>query len=249
MRTYAIGDIHGQLDLLKAAHDRIAADQVRHGAAPIVHIGDLVDRGPDSPGVIEYLMAGHARGEDWVTLLGNHDRMFAGYLRDLHWRDPRLRVDLSYLHPKIGGAVTLSNYGVKNPADRPLPPVHAEAVAAVPRAHRDFIESLPTSFARGEAFFAHAGIRPGVPFDQQTEDDLCWIRDGFLDDRSDHGALIVHGHTHLAQVTHYGNRLNLDSGAAYGGPLSAVVIEGRAAFLLTAQGREPLPITPDAPIR
>ena len=158
MRTYAIGDIHGQLDLLKAAHHRIAADQARHGAAPIVHIGDLVDRGPDSPGVIEYLMAGHARGEDWVTLLGNHDRMFAGYLRDLHWRDPRLRVDLSYLHPKIGGAVTLSNYGVKNPADRPLPPVHAEAVAAVPRAHRDFIESLPTSFARGEAFFAHAGI-------------------------------------------------------------------------------------------
>ena len=118
MRTYAIGDIHGQLDLLKAAHDRIAADQARHGAAPIVYIGDLVDRGPDSPGVIEYLMAGHARGEDWVTLLGNHDRMFAGYLRDLHWRDPRLRVDLSYLHPKIGGAVTLSNYGVKNPADR-----------------------------------------------------------------------------------------------------------------------------------
>jgi serine/threonine protein phosphatase 1 len=119
----------------------------------------------------------------------------------------------------------------------------------VPRAHRDFIESLPTSFTRGEAFFAHAGIRPGVPFDQQSEDDLCWIRDGFLDDRRDHGLLIVHGHTHLAQVTHYGNRVNLDSGAAYGGPLSAVVIEGRTVFLLTEKGREALPITPDAPIR
>ena len=249
MRTYAIGDIHGQLGLLKDAHALIAADQAHHGPGPIVHIGDLVDRGPDSPGVIDYLMQGHLRGEDWITLLGNHDRMFAGYLRDLSWHDPRLRIDASYLHPKIGGAVTLSNYGVKNPADRPLDPVHAEAVAAVPRAHRDFIESLPTSFARGEAFFAHAGIRPGVPFDQQSEDDLCWIRDGFLDDRRDHGLLIVHGHTHLAQVTHYGNRVNLDSGAAYGGPLSAVVIEGQAVFLLTDQGREALPITPDAPIR
>ena len=249
MRTYAIGDIHGQLDLLKAAHDRIAADQAANGQGPIVHIGDLVDRGPDSPGVIDYLMAGHARGEDWVTLLGNHDRMFAGFLRDLRWHDPRLRVDASYLHPRIGGAVTLSNYGVKSPADRPLAPVHAEAVAAVPQAHRDFIEGLPTSFARGEVFFAHAGIRPGVALDLQAEDDLCWIRDGFLEDRRDHGPLIVHGHTHLARVTHYGNRVNLDSGAAYGGPLSAVVIEGREVFLLTDQGREVLPITPDAPNR
>jgi serine/threonine protein phosphatase 1 len=130
-----------------------------------------------------------------------------------------------------------------------LAPVHAEAVAAVPRAHLDFIESLPTSFARGEVFFAHAGIRPGVALDVQAEDDLCWIRDGFLEDRRDHGPLIVHGHTHLARVTHYGNRVNLDSGAAYGGPLSAVVIEGREVFLLTDQGREVLPITPDAPIR
>ena len=120
----------------------------------------------------------------------------------------------------------------------------SEAVAAVPRAHRDFIESLPTSFARGEVFFAHAGIRPGVPFDQQSEDDLCWIRDGFLDDRRDHGRLIVHGHTHLAQVTHYGNRVNLDSGAAYGGPLSAVVIEGHEAALLTTTGRRKLIVSP-----
>ena len=249
MRTYAIGDIHGQLDLLRAAHARIKTDQAIHGPGTIVHIGDLVDRGPNSPGVINYLIAGHARGEDWVTLLGNHDRMFAGYLRDLNWHDPRLRVDASYLHPRIGGAVTLANYGVKNPADRPLAPVHAEAVAAVPQAHRDFIENLPTSFAQGEAFIVHAGIRPGGALDQQSEDDLCWIRDGFLGDRRDHGPLIVHGHTHLPQATHYGNRVNLDSGAAYGGPLSAVVIEGRDVFLLTDQGRQLLPITPDAPIR
>lgn len=249
MRSYAIGDIHGQLALLKAAHARIAADQAIHGPGTIVHIGDLVDRGPDSPGVIDHLMAGHARGEDWVTLLGNHDRMFAGFLRDPAWHDPRLRADANYLHPRIGGAVTLANYGVHSPADRPIAPVHAESVAAVPKAHRDFIENLPTSFARGEVFFAHAGIRPGVALDRQTADDLCWIRDGFLDDRRDHGPLIVHGHTHIAKATHYGNRVNLDSGAAYGGPLSAVVIEGRDVFLLTDEGRQPLPVTPDAAIR
>lgn len=249
MRTYAIGDIHGQLDLLKAAHARIAADQATHGPAPIVHIGDLVDRGPDSPGVIDYLMAGHARGENWVTLLGNHDRLFAGFLRDPHWHDPRLRAEFSYLNPRLGGAVTLGNYGVKNAGDRPLAPVHAEAVAAVPQSHRDFIESLPTSFARGEVIFAHAGIRPGVELHNQTEDDLCWIRDGFLDDPRDHGPLIVHGHTHLPQATHYGNRVNIDSGAAYGGPLTAVVIENRTVFVLTDQGRALLRVTPNAPIR
>lgn len=249
MRTYAIGDIHGQLALLQAAHARIAADQAAHGPGTIVHIGDLVDRGPDSRGVIDHLMQGIAGGQDWVVLLGNHDRMFAGYLRDLHWHDPRLRRDVSYLHPRIGGAETLASYGVRNAADRPLAPVHAEAVAAVPQAHRDFIAQLPTHFIRGEALFAHAGIRPGLPFDQQTEDDLCWIRDDFLTDRRDHGRLIVHGHTHLPQATHYGNRVNLDSGAAYGGPLSAVVIEGRDVFLLTDHGRKPLPVTPGAPIR
>lgn len=249
MRTYAIGDIHGQLELLKAAHARIADDIARHGPAPIVHIGDLVDRGPDNPGVIDHLMQGIAQGQDWIVLLGNHDRMFTGFLRDLHWHDPRLRRDLSYLHPRIGGAETLASYGVRSAADRPLAPVHAEAVLAVPQAHRDFLESLPASFARGEVFFAHAGIRPGVALDRQSQDDLCWIRDEFLEDRRDHGPLIVHGHTHLARATHYGNRVNLDSGAAYGGPLTAVVLEGREVFVLTDEGRQALPITPDAPVR
>ena len=89
----------------------------------------------------------------------------------------------------------------------------------------------------GAQLFVHAGIRPGVPLDQQTEDDLLWIRDPFLPDPRDHGPLIVHGHTALAQVRHYRNRLNIDSSAAYGGPLSAVVLDGRKAWLLTASGR------------
>ena len=237
MRTYAIGDIHGQLELLHRAHARIAADQARHGPGTTVHVGDLVDRGPDSCGVIEHLRAGIVAGRDWVVLKGNHDRMFAGFLRDLRHQEPGLREDLSYLHYRIGGSATLASYGVANAADRPITPVHAAAVAAVPQAHRDFLESCPTMFRRDGAVFVHAGIRPGVPFDLQAETDLVWIRGGFLEDRRDHGALIVHGHTALDKATLYANRLNLDSGAAYGGPLSAVVIEDGAVFLLTETGR------------
>ena len=240
MRTYAIGDIHGHLEQLHRVHAWIARDAAEHGAAPIVHIGDLVDRGPNCLGVVEYLRAGVAAGQDWIVIKGNHDRMFAGYLSDITFHDPGLRADLSYLHPRIGGGVTLASYGVKNASDRPMAPVHAEAVAAVPANHRAFIEGLPTSHRRGEVIFVHAGIRPGIALADQAEDDLVWIRKDFLDDTRDHGALIVHGHTAIDTPTHYGNRVNIDSSAAYGGPLSAIVIEGRAVFLLTETGRVPL---------
>ena len=115
--------------------------------------------------------------------------------------------------------------------------VHAEAIEAVPQAHLDFLSSRPTLHLAGEAAFVHAGIRPGVALAEQAETDLVWIRDPFLTATEDFGPLIVHGHTALEEATHYGNRLNLDSGAAYGGPLSAVVIEGRDAALLTPSGR------------
>jgi len=240
MRTYAIGDIHGHLDLLHRAHDRIATDMAIHGASPIVHVGDLVDRGPNSAGVLEYLRAGIAAGDDWVVLKGNHDRMFSIFLDDPLAQDPGLRADLSWLHPRLGGGTTLASYGVKNPADRPIAPVHAEAVMAVPPAHRTFLANLPTLYQRGDCAFVHAGIRPGIPLADQTETDLVWIREPFLSDPRDHGPLIVHGHTALTEATDYGNRLNLDSSAAYGGPLTAVVIEDRDVFLLTDQGRKPL---------
>ncbi len=240
MKTYAIGDIHGHLGLLTALHSLIADDMAATGAAPIVHIGDLVDRGPDSAGVVEYLRVGIAGGADWVVLKGNHDRMLSGYLGDISYHDPRLRAELSYLNPRIGGGATLASYGVKNPADRPLAPVWAEARAAVPAAHVAFLQSLPTSHQRGEVLFVHAGIRPGVALADQTEDDLVWIRHDFLDDPRDHGPLIVHGHTAIDAPRHYGNRVNIDSSAAYGGPLSAIVVEGRAVWQITAAGRVPL---------
>lgn len=239
MRSYAIGDVHGHLDLLIEEHRKIAADRAAHGAddAPIVHVGDLVDRGPDSQGVIEYLRAGVAAGENWVVLKGNHDRMFTGFLSDVKYHDEGLSADLSYLHYKIGGAATVASYGVKNAADRRIVSVHKEAVAAVPQAHRDFLESRPVLFNRGEVMFVHAGVRAGVPLDQQSETDLVWIRGAFLQSRQDYGPLIVHGHTAIDRPRNYGNRVNIDSGAAYGGPLSTVVIEDRDVFHLTPSGR------------
>jgi len=110
-------------------------------------------------------------------------------------------------------------------------------VAAVPQAHLDFLNSRPSYFQRGAVIYVHAGIRPGIIIGSQTEDDLVWIRKGWLEDTSDHGALIVHGHTALDVPTHYGNRVNIDSSAAYGGPLTAVVLEGREVFHLTGTGR------------
>lgn len=240
MRAYAIGDIHGQLALLKAAHDRIAADIARHGPAPVVHVGDLVDRGPDSRGVIDLLLEGRAAGQDWVVLKGNHDRLFTMFLEDPQAQDLRLRSDLSWLHPRLGGAETLASYGVRAAADRPIAPVHADGLAAVPASHRAFLQALPLTHRIGDVLFVHAGIRPGVALDAQVEDDLLWIRQPFLEDTRDHGPLIVHGHTALDAPTHYGNRVNIDSSAGYGGPLTAIAIEGREVFLLTEAGRVPL---------
>jgi serine/threonine protein phosphatase 1 len=240
MHIYAIGDIHGHLGLLRAAHDLIADDMARHGPGPVVHLGDLVDRGPACRGVIDFLIDGLADGQDWVVLKGNHDRMFSRFLRDPTEPEPGLRADLGWLHPKLGGPATLASYGVQNAADRPAAKVHADALAAVPRAHVDFLASRPTLHQAGACAFVHAGIRPGVALADQTETDLVWIREPFLSDPVSHGPLIVHGHTAIDRATHYGNRLNLDSGAAYGGPLSAVVIEGHEVALLTLQGRHKL---------
>ncbi|MGA0541042.1 metallophosphoesterase [Neotabrizicola sp. VNH66] len=249
MPLYAIGDIHGHLALLTAAHDLIRRDMDRHGSGPVIHVGDLVDRGPDSRGVVEHLRQGIAAGEDWVVLKGNHDRMFSRFLRDPQEHEPGLRPDLSWLHPRLGGVETLASYGVRSAGDRPVAPVHADALAAVPPDHAAFLETRPTWHRAGDVLFVHAGIRPGIDIADQAETDLVWIRDGWLDAPPVPGPLIVHGHTALPAAVHYGHRVNIDSSAAYGGPLTAVAIEGREVFLLTAEGRQPLPVTPGAPVR
>jgi serine/threonine protein phosphatase 1 len=236
MTVYAIGDIHGQLDMLRAAHDRVENDRAREGAAqaPLVHVGDLVDRGPDSAGVVDYLACVSREDARAIVLKGNHDAMFAEFLanRPGRWSSSH------YLSGNIGGKETLRSYGVD--PDGSARRVHDAALAAVPDAHLAFIADMPLTHRAGDCLFVHAGIRPGIALEEQTEDDLLWIRESFLLDTRDHGALVVHGHTPVRRVEHHGNRLAIDTGAAWGGPLSAVAIEGRAAFLLTDAGREPV---------
>ena len=220
MRSYAIGDVHGQIGWLREAHRRISED-----------------RGPDSAGVVAMVSEGMAAGRPWLMVKGNHDRLCTRFVADPHWHDPGLRAGLGWLDPPLGGAATLASYGVDVAEGRGIPAIHAEARVKVPAAHLAFIDSRPAWIRRGDAVFVHAGIRPGVAMEDQAEQDLIWIRAGFLDDPRDHGALVVHGHTALNAARHYGNRLNLDSGAGYGRPLSVAVIEGRAAHLLTEDGR------------
>ena len=240
--VYAIGDVHGHLGLLKAAHDRIARDRAQHGtgAAPVIHLGDLVDRGPDSAGVIDLLRAGMAAGEPWEVLKGNHDKGFALFLDDPAARDPGLRAEFSWLHPRIGGAATLAAYGVRAAADRPIAQVWAEAQDRVPPAHRDFLAARPLYRVLDGLLFVHAGIRPEVDLPAQTETDLLWIREPFLSYPAPHPWLVIHGHTAVDTAQNMGNRVNIDSGAAYGGPLSAIVIEGGTVALLGPRGRVPL---------
>ncbi|MCI2399860.1 metallophosphoesterase [Aliiroseovarius subalbicans] len=245
MRTYAIGDIHGHLDKLKAAHALIVEDRALFGDvdAEIVHVGDLVDRGPQSRGVIQFLLDGQVRGENWVVLKGNHDRMAALFLRDAPQADSQLLLDHYWCHPRIGGIETLASYGVAVPDGIRTYQLHAEALEAVPEVHRRFLDQLPAMHRSGDLCFVHAGIRPGVALEDQTEDDLCWIRGVFHNDPRDHGPLIIHGHTPVDKVTHYGNRVNIDTGAGHGRALSVVVIEGRDVWRLTPSGR--VAVTPE----
>lgn len=244
-RVYAIGDIHGHLDLLAQAHRLIAADRKRSGddRAPVVHLGDLVDRGPESAEVVEFLRMGPTGGAPWITIRGNHDYLFELFLRDPALKDPGLRPDYGWLHPRVGGMTTLASYGLPDVDKRAPRNLHAEALARIPLNHRAFLRALPDEHALADLFFVHAGIRPGVAFPAQSRQDKLWIRKDFHNSAADHGPLIIHGHTPVDMPTHYGNRLNLDTGAAYGGPLIPVVIEGRAAFALTEDGRQPLPIS------
>lgn len=245
---YVVGDIHGHLDQLERALALIEADG--GPGAQIVFLGDFVDRGPDSRGVIQRLIEAQAAGKPWRAVLGNHDRMFARFVRDGRVADPNVLSGKTWLHPNLGGMATLASYmGEVAAPDAPRgDPGRARDVAglvaaachAVPDAHLDFVETLPVYLESADHIYVHAGIRPGVPMPQQDEDDLVWIREGFLEDTRDHGRLVVHGHTALDHPAHYGNRVNLDGGTGYGRPLHPALIDGREVWLLTDDGRRPL---------
>lgn len=241
---YAVGDIHGHLDYLKAAHALIAEDRVRvgGGSVRIVHVGDLVDRGPNARGVIQFLIDGIARGEDWIVLCGNHDRCFIEFLLTDPESPAGIRNALFWLGTGMGGLATLASYGLGSDVPKDTASLFAQARSLVPDSHRKFLAALPFWHREDGMIFVHAGIRPGIPLDEQDEDDLVWIREEFHWHRDDHEALIVHGHTPVYAPTNYGNRVNIDTGAAMGRPIVPVVFDGGDCHMLGASGRERLTV-------
>ncbi len=240
--VYAIGDIHGQLSMLEDALARIERDGGPEAA--VVFLGDLVDRGPNSRGVIDLLRDGQAQGRNWTVLKGNHDRMFGYFMEESPRHDLHLPHHLFWLHDRLGGIETLKSYGIDVAPDQRLRTVHEAAVAAVPATHLAFLASLRTHHQMGDHLFVHAGIRPDVPLIDQDEEDLLWIREPFLSHTGSHPWLVVHGHTALKRAQHCGNRVNLDSGAGFGRPLTAAVFDGGRVFEVTPSGRQELIATP-----
>lgn len=223
LRLYAIGDVHGMDAMLAEAHAKIFADLADNPAADhrIVHVGDYVDRGPESAGVIDRLARLRASDPRVVCLLGNHDELMHGFLSEPMLCGPNWLAN--------GARSTLASYGITvtegtNFAD--LPALSRRLAEAMPRAHADLLADLSLSAQFGDFFFCHAGIRPGVALDRQERNDLVWIREPFLSSDRDHGAVVVHGHTPGPGPVVRRNRIGIDSGAVYGGPLTVLVLEG-----------------------
>ena len=235
-QIYVIPDIHGQRAMLEDALARIEQDG--GAGASVVFLGDYVDRGPDSRGVIDILADGQEQGRDWITLRGNHDQMFLEFLESARVDNPRFsNPDYTWLHHRLGGLETLASYGITSLTSAPG---HADARVAVPGRHRDWLGQLPYHHVTPDILFVHAGVAPGVALADQARDDLIWIREPFLSYEAPHPQLIVHGHTALEYPTHFGNRIDLDGGAGWGRPLWPAVFEGRDCWLLSEEGRIPL---------
>jgi serine/threonine protein phosphatase 1 len=232
-RAYAIGDVHGRLDLLEALLDRIEQDNARRGAAKtwLVFLGDLVDRGPDSRGVVERLAVNPPAFARNVFLKGNHEEFF---LNVLDGDDSGVQHWLAY-----GGTECSNSYGLTSGWMLNSTPagIMERLREAVPQTHVRFLKNMADSFRFGDYLFVHAGIRPGVPLDRQVSRDLRWIREGFLDDRSDHGVVVVHGHTIVERPEEHPNRIALDTGAYRSGTLTAIGLEGADRWFIEA--REP----------
>ena len=228
---YAIGDIHGRADLLENLLRRIEEDARtdRAGKKTLAFLGDYVDRGPDSCGVVEMLIADLPQGFAAHFLKGNHEALLLGFL------DDPLTLDHWLLN---GGAETMASYGVDiGGLDRlnASPQAWRDAFAAVlPETHLGFFKDLELSLAVGDYLFVHAGVRPDVPLDAQVEADLIWIRAPFLDWPEPFGKMVVHGHTPGRVPVTRANRIGIDTGACFTDQLTALRLEGdRRGFLQT----------------
>ena len=220
-RIYAIGDIHGRYDLLRLLLDRVGEHAERLHPAESLHIiflRDLVDRGPDSAKVVDFLYGLTQSTDQAIVLMGNHEEAM---LRSIEGNANILKRWLS-----VGGAETIESYGLQKFDSRDDGRQYIRYLqSSLPAHHLQWLRDLPLTAQSGDYFFCHAGIRPGVALARQDREDLLWIRDGFVDDHSEHGAVIVHGHTIERSVTMRENRIGIDTGAYCYGVLTALYLE------------------------
>jgi len=229
-RVYAVGDIHGRLDLFRQMIARIEADDAARPAAQttVILLGDLVDRGPDSAGVI-------ATAREWMrrrrvrVLAGNHEEMFLGGME----RQDTLRHFLRH-----GGRETLLSYPIDPDVYQrsTVEELHAMLPSVVPAEDLDFMRAMEDQIRIGDYLFVHAGIRPGVPLEQQQTSDLRWIRGEFIDDRTPRTFAVVHGHTITDEPGVTPLRIGVDTGAYASGRLTAVALEETARWLISVEG-------------
>lgn len=233
-RAYIVGDVHGRDDLLDALLARIEADldSPVSRKALLIFVGDLIDRGPGSAQVIERLRTYRHPHIETVFLLGNHEevllRVLAGERGILDsWRN-------------FGGTECMASYGIDPDVFAEMEEGEAIALvrATVPSSHAEFLAAFADTCRFGDYLVVHAGIRPGVELERQSQSDLRWIRQPFLHDTTDHGFTVVHGHTIVPDVEEHRNRIAIDTGAYRSGRLTALVIEGAERRYLTATAEE-----------
>jgi serine/threonine protein phosphatase 1 len=233
-RAYVVGDIHGRLDLLEQLLDKIHADIARSKGRKVllVFVGDLIDRGPNSAQVLERLRTYSHPQARTVFLLGNHEEVLLRILAG--------EADLITKWRWFGGSDCLRSYGIDPDKLTGMKDEDALAVvrSAIPKEHVEFLETFDDSCRFGDYLFVHAGIRPGVEIDQQRQSDLRWIRDPFLFDDTDHGFIVVHGHTIRSEVEMRPNRIGIDTGAYRTGVLTALAIDGAESWLLDTRTAE-----------
>ncbi len=232
--VWAVGDIHGRVDLLQPLVEAIVAD-LRDSTTTrgiVVFLGDYIDRGPDSRGVLRLLAdLTDAQGIEWRFLKGNHEQAMLDFLDDPS-AGPRWC--------EYGGDSALRSYGLRIPelAHR----TEAWARVAADLRHKltvretAFLENLELSVTVGDYFFSHAGARPGVALDRQSPEDMMWIRNSFLDSQTPFERVVVHGHTPTAEVHADKRRIGIDTKAYESGVLSALRLEGRQLSLLQSRG-------------
>jgi serine/threonine protein phosphatase 1 len=229
-RIYAIGDIHGRADLLIKMHQAISehAEISRPADQWVVYLGDYVDRGLEVKETLDILSANPMQDFHTIFLKGNHEEMLLSFLIDAATLDDWL---------PLGGQATLMSYGVSSPGHVPHPiraeDIRRKFIDVFPKAHRDFLLKLKTTYQAGDYLFVHAGLKPGVPLDKQATQDYLWIREPFLNNRKSMGVRVVHGHHITPKPEKLTNRIGVDTGAYATGCLSCVVLEAdRVDFIM-----------------